>query len=181
MALLRRLFGGTKRDALDPREALDEARGDERRLRSIGTRHRGTFRHGGELHAAYRDAWHATHGSAPVTPPDDVHLARWEDLTEPSVRDIVDLCATTELPYLLVRADDPRAVSGAGGELEALAQLEREPDVALVLVGDVDILVRRAFLLDLLASDDLPDALEVVPELTDLANARGLRATFVPG
>jgi hypothetical protein len=77
--------------------------------------------------------------------------------------------------------DDQRAAGGAGGELEALEQLESESDVVMVLIGDADIIVRRSFLLDLLDGDEMVDARDVVPELTDLAKARGMRVTFLPG
>ena len=96
------------------------------------------------------------------------------------MQSVVDLAAVTELPYLLLRAHDPGAESGAAGELEALLELERDDSVALVLVGDVDLMLRRSFLLALLASDDLPDAEEVIPDLGDLAVALGLQAKFVP-
>jgi hypothetical protein len=182
VGILRRLFGGGTgaTETEDPSAALERARGDERALRRAGKRHRASFALGAPLHDAYREAWREARGSAPATPQGNVHVVHWEDFDDPSVRDVVDLCSVTEAPYLLLRALDRRADSGAGGELEALEQLEREHDVALVLVGDVDVVVRRSFLLDVLASDDVPDALEVIPELSDLANTRGLRATFVP-
>lgn len=47
-------------------------------------------------------------------------------------------------------------------------------------VGDLDLLLRRSFLLDVLAAGDAGDDLEVIPELSDLAVKRGLMARFVP-
>ena len=180
MGFFRRLLGGGSDDATDddPRAALQNA-ADERALRRLGVRWRAEFRHGGPLHAEFRAAV-AAKAAAPATPPAAVHVVLWEDLGEPTVRDVVDLAAVTEAPFVLLRAHDPRAQSGAYGELEALLELEGDDGVALVLVGDLDLLLRRTFLLDLLAAGDAPDTLEVIPDLSDLAVARGLEARFVP-
>ena len=179
MSILRRLFGSSPAPANEhPLEALQRV-GDGRALRRLGVRHRAAFRHGAEHHEAFRAAA-AAHGAVPATPAAEVHVVHWEDLAETTVRSVVDLAAVTELPYLLLRAGDPRSDSGAAGELEALQELEGDASVALVLVGDLDLLLRRSFLLALLASDALPDAEEVIPELSDLAVARGLQAKFVP-
>jgi len=179
MSILRRLFGGGPEPAAeDPIEAL-RSTADGRALRRLGVRHRAAFRHGAEHHDAFRAAA-ATRVAVPATPASSVHVVHWEDLVEPTVRSVVDLAAVTELPYLLLRTRDPRAESGAAGELEALVELERDDAVALVLVGDVDLVLRRSFLVALLASDALPDAEEVIPELCDLAAARGMQAKFVP-
>jgi len=187
MGLFRRLFGsGGHTDDEDPQAALASA-GDERALRRLGVRRRSEFAHGGALHADFRAAA-ATLGITPQTAPDTIPLFHWEDLgtphapgapADPTVQDVVDLAAVTEAPYLLLRTRDARAVSGALGELEALCELEKDETVALVLVGDVDLFLRRAFLLDVLAARDAGNALEVIPDLSDLAVKRGLQARFV--
>ncbi len=193
MGFFQRLFGA--RDVSgedDPSAALTalesvEARANDdpnearRRLREAGRRHRGSFRLGGELHDAFRAAFVALHPQAPPPPTSDVVAVPWEELgSEPSLRLLVNRVGSGRARHVLVRSDDPRTGAGAAGELEALALLEHDDRVALVVVGGLDLAVRRSFLDALSLPASLLDASEVLLTLSDEAVAAGLETRAVP-
>lgn len=192
MGLLRRWLGGGRASgraspeaALAELEAVRErARHDPRgaaaRLRAAGRRHRATFDLRGPHHDVFRAAYEAFHGPIP-TASDDVFVLTWASLGEdPNLRVLMMRLEPERAPYALVTPDDVGAASGAAGQLEALALLDAEPSVALVLVGDLDLVLRRSFLAGVSVPAHLLDASEVIGELADLAVAAGLQARTVP-
>ena len=186
MGFLRRLFGARdERDeddaasalaalesvqagaALDPAEA-------KHRLREAGRRHRRFFRFGADLHDAFRAAFEALHGDVGVAP-EAVTAVPWEELgEEPDLRVLDMRVRPSDARFVVVRSDDPRTGAGASGELEALSLLAREPTVALVLVGGLDLVLRRSFLDGVIAPAALPDVSEALLVFFDRAAAEGL-------
>ncbi len=192
MGFFRRLLGGRRDEGRDdPEVALAELeavreratrdpRGAASQLRHAGRRHRNAFAVQGSQHDLYRAAYEALHGPVPPRP-EDVAVVRWESLGEdPSLRALTMRLDRTRAPYVLVTPEDDRADSGAGGQLEALALLAADASVALVLAGDLDLVLRRSFLDALSVPAHLLDASEVIVELSDLAAAAGLQARTVP-
>ncbi len=186
MGFLRRLFSASEeRDEDDASSALaalesvqagaeiDRAEA-KHRLREFGRRHRRFFRFGADLHAAFRDAFEALHGDVGVAT-EAVMAVPWEDLgEEPDLRVLEMRVRDSRARYVVVRSDDPHTGAGASGELEAFSLLEREPAVALVLVGGLDLVLRRSFLEGVTAPARLPDVSEALMVFFDRAAAEGL-------
>ncbi len=190
MGFLRRLFGARdERDddasgalaaleSVQAGAALDRA-DSQRRLREAGRRHRRFFRFGADLHDAFRTAFEALHGAVGA-PPEAVMVVPWEDLgEEPELRVLDVRVRSAQARYVIVRSDDPRTGAGASGELEALCLLVREPTVALVLVGGMDLVLRRSFLDGVSAPAVLPDVSDALIVFFDKAAAEGLETRAV--
>ncbi|TVR92039.1 MAG: hypothetical protein EA416_08330 [Trueperaceae bacterium] len=180
----------TKR-ADDPESALAELeavrtqadrdpRGAAKRLRAAGRRHHAQFDLRGPHHGVFRAAYEALHGAIP-TEPSDVHVLTWESLgEEPSLRALMMQLESVRAGRIVLLSEDPRGESAPAGQLEALALLDADPSVALVVAGDVDLVVRASFLAGLSVPGHLLDVSEVILELADLAVASGLQARSVP-
>lgn len=151
-----------------------------RRLRALGVRARDRFAFEARDHAVYRAAYEALHG--PVGPASaDVALLAWRALgDDPSLRALLRVAETRSEPFLAVVDDAANSRDGAAGQLEALALLGSDPSVAMVLVGDLDLVLRRSFLIAITAAPSVLNASEVIGELADLAVAQGLQARTVP-
>lgn len=192
MGLFRRWLGGRRGSGrADPEaalidleavreRALRDPRAASARLRAVGRRHRATFDLRGPHHDLFRAIYETLHGPIP-TGSDDVFVLTWESLGEdPNLRMLTMRLEPVHAPYALVTPEDVGSASGAAGQLEALALLDAEPSVALVLVGDLDLVLRRSFLAGLSVPAHLLDVSEVIGELADLAVAAGLQARTVP-
>lgn len=190
--MFRRWFGGRQgSDRPDPEAALTELeavreraardpRGAAARLRAVGRRHHAAFDLRGPLHDVFRAAYEGLHGPVDV-PSADVFVLSWESLgEEPNLRALTMRLDAVRAPFVLVTSDDARVDVGAAGQLEALALMATEPSVALVLAGDLDLVLRRSFLDALSVPAHLLDVSEVIVELSDLAAAAGLQARTVP-
>jgi hypothetical protein len=184
------MFGWLKRGPIadDPLDALarvaslaqDDPRRAARELRALGVRERGRFALGASDHDAYRAAFETLHGAvAPSSA--DVAVLGWEHLgDDPDLRSLLRAAEACSEPFVAVVDDGPRSRDGAAGQLEALALLGDDESVAMVLIGDLDLLLRRSFVVGITAPASVLDAAEVIGELADLAVAQGLQARTVP-
>ncbi len=154
--------------------------GAAKRLRVAGRRHHTLFDLRGLHHDVFRATYEALHGAIP-TASGDVHVTTWESLgEEPSLRDLMMQLDSVRASRIVILSDDPRGATAPAGQLEALALLDAEPTVALVIAGDLDLVVRASFLEGLSVPAHLLDVSEVMIELADLAVAAGLQARSVP-
>jgi hypothetical protein len=161
-------------------QADHDPRGAAKRLRAAGRRHHTLFDLRGPHHDLYRTAYEALHGAIP-TASDGVHVTTWESLgEEPSLRLLMMQLDSVRASRIVVLSDDPRGATAPAGQLEALALLDTDPSVALVVAGDLDLVVRASFLEGLSVPAHLLDVSEVMVELADLAVASGLQARSVP-
>jgi hypothetical protein len=161
-------------------QAERDPRGAATRLRAAGRRHHTLFDLRGPQHDAFRATYEALHGAIP-TLAGDVHVTTWQSLgEEPSLRVLMMQIDSVRASRIAVLGDDPRSAAAPAGQLEALALLDAEPTVALVIAGDLDLVVRASFLAGLSVPAHLLDVSEVILELADLAVAAGLQARSVP-
>lgn len=153
MDIFVRLLQGDARDdgagaALDALEAIatDAARdpeGARAQLRRAGRRHDARFAIGGDLHDVYRAAYEALHQRVAAAS-DQVHVVLCRALTPaPTLRALQRSVRRVAAPLVLVRAD---ARPSAAGELEALAVLADNASLHAVMIGERDVLLRRALL-----------------------------------
>jgi len=161
-------------------QAERDPAGAAKRLRVAGRRHHTLFDLRGLHHDVFRATYEALHGAIP-TAAGDVHVTTWESLgEEPSLRVLMMQLDSVRASRVVILSDDPRGTTAPAGQLEALALLDAEPTVALVIAGDLDLVVRASFLEGLSVPAHLLDVSEVMIELADLAVAAGLQARSVP-
>lgn len=149
----RRRFEHLEPIDLEPTSALDDLRAamellDAKpteaatRLRLVGSLHHDRFGIGAADHGAYRAAHISLHG-APLTPSEVVRVTTFEAMADPrTARDLLGFAADSPQGFVLVRVTDADVRHGAGGELEALALLESQPELDKVAIGTSDLMLR---------------------------------------
>lgn len=191
MDWLRRRFGGDPRPgACEPEAALEalrtvmataelDAAAAARSLRDVGRTHRACCVVTGPLHVPFRAAYEALYG--PIgTATDDVAVVPWTALgAPPSLRAMRIAVDERRGSVVLVTPDDARAAAGAAAQLDALALVTDDADVALVLAGDLDLVLRRRFVDDANLNTHALDASDVIGALGDAAVAASMQVRSV--
>lgn len=190
--MLSWLFGSrSDRDKAEPLEvhqALREARsrgerdpdGALSRLRRQTRKAHGLVGISGRMHRDFREVveelWKRS-GAEDHGPLPSLQYAAWNNWSEPTLGDVHAAAGRTDCD-LLFFVDTDDYPKDALSELEAMRLLQVRDELAMVVLGEGDIMVRREFLLD--AGAALPaDAMDIGQDLADHAKARGLRCAFI--
>jgi hypothetical protein len=162
-----------KRGDRDPDGALNRLRRSTRRLYPLvgisGRMHR-------EFRDLVEDLWRRS-GAVDQGPLPSLQFAAWNNWQDPTLGDIHAAAGRTDCD-LLYLVDTDEYPKDALSELEAMRMLQLRDELAMVVLGDTDFMIRRDFLLD--AGATLPaEAMDIGQDLADHAKARGLRCAFI--
>ncbi|TVQ37210.1 MAG: hypothetical protein EA370_07105 [Wenzhouxiangella sp.] len=106
-----------------------------------------------------------------------VRIVPWSTWSEPRIGDLTRLAGEMGEEVLYCRAAAGRSARDAVAELEALDTFASKEQVAMIVIGDEDMLFRRTFLVDAARGTDLQSE-DVGQDLADYATRQGLSAEF---
>lgn len=103
-----------------------------------------------------------------------VRVTLWSTWNDPMIGNLTRLAAGMKEDVLYCKAPAARGTRDAVAELEALDTFARNDQVAMIVIGEEDMLFRRSFLVD--AADDTdPQSEDVGQDLADFATKQGLK------
>lgn len=133
----------------------------------------------GQMHGRLRDVFEkmwTRAGRTEIVPSDRVGMVCWDEWDAPTLRTVVERVRELKCEVLYIKEAGKRHHHDAVAELEAL-RLLGDPQVGLVLVGEMEIFLRCAILANL--REDELDREEIGQELIDLAHRQGLKTGTV--
>ncbi|MDZ7842642.1 MAG: hypothetical protein U5R46_17725 [Gammaproteobacteria bacterium] len=187
MGVLASLFGGKlneQEQVQGARALLDEARSVAaldpekaiRKLRRDLKRHYQAVTFDGLVHAQFRELVQplldqaASHADQLPS----VRVTLWSTWNDPMIGDLTQLAADMKEDVLYCKAPAARGTRDAVAELEALDTFARNDQVAMIVIGEEDMLFRRSFLVEAAGGTD-PQSEDVGQDLADFATKRGLK------
>ncbi len=191
MALLKKLFGGdgpeSEEDRIrQARSALDAARTEPpdkamKSLRKHGRTFYGLFGVGRELHGEYLNAVAAARerGASEATrPPPRIEMLPWTTWDDPMMKDLTATARESDAELLYITGVDAKGPLDAMLEVDVMGQFNDNDRLAMVILGEENMMFRRSFLLA--ASENVPpEAEELGQDLLDYARRAGLESEFV--
>lgn len=134
---------------------------------------------GGELHPAFADLvgrLRANEGSGQMRLA-SVRVLPWSTWTAPTIGDVIAAAADQNEDVLYCRGSAGGRGLDALAEIDALAEFQREPQTAMIVIGDEHMMFRCSFLTDG-ASDADPTSEDIGQDLADQAERCGLKVHF---
>lgn len=134
------------------------------------------LRIGGPLHGEFRKAveaiW-ARQGPVQAPPSQAVMVLPWETWEAPTLGQVGASARQGDCEIVYLKSPPSHCHRDAVAELEALRMLG-EPQCAMAVIGEEDVLIRRTELIEIAAQGD-PEAEDICQDLADGVKRKGLK------